>query len=124
MGRVGRAVVVVLAVAVVTAAAGCSRQETPSASRAFCRAADDYNTELERAQKRGEVSVERQLPLVEELARTAPKAIERDARAFVEALKRVEVDPSVRDDRAVRTAVDNVNRYANQACNVYERKGI
>jgi hypothetical protein len=124
MGRAGGAVVVVLAVAVVTVAAGCSRQETPSASRAFCRAADDYNTELERAQKRGEVSVERQLPLVEELARTAPKAIERDARAFVEALKRVEADPSVRHDRAVRTAVDNVNRYANQACNVYERKGI
>ncbi len=124
MDRVGRAVVVVLVVAMVTVAAGCSRQETPSASRAFCRAADDYNTELERAQRRGEVSVERQLPLVEELARTAPKAIERDARAFVDALKRVEADPSVRHDRAVRIAVDNVNRYANQACNVYERKGI
>jgi hypothetical protein len=117
-------VLAVLVVALVAVAAGCSREEKPTASRAFCRAADDYNTELERAQKRGEASVERQLPLVEELARTAPKAIARDARAFVAALRRVQDDPSVRDDPAVRTAVDNVNRFANQACNVYERKGL
>ena len=109
---------------VVLGAAGCSREEKPPASRAFCRAADDYNEELERAQKKQEASVERQLPLVEELARTAPRAIARDAQTFVDALKRVQTDPSVREDPDVRTAVDNVNRYANQACNVYERRGI
>jgi hypothetical protein len=104
-------------------AAGCSGEDKPTASRAFCRAADEYNDEIERAQRRGEASVERQLPLVEELARTAPRAIARDARAFVNALERVGSDPSVRRDPDVRTAVDNVNRYANQACNVYERRG-
>jgi hypothetical protein len=107
--------------AVALAAAGCSGEDKPAASKAFCRAADDYNTELERAQRTGKVSVERQLPLVEELARTAPEAIAADARTFVAALQRVETDPSVREDRDVKTAVDNVNRYANQACNVYSR---
>jgi len=103
------------------AAAGCSRQGEPTASKAFCRAADDYNTELEHARTTGKASVERQLPLVEELARTAPAAIEDDARTFLDALERLPTDPSVRNDRAVKTAVDNVNRFANQACNVYER---
>ena len=107
--------------AVAGTAAGCSREEKPPASRAFCRAADDYNKELERAQRKREASVERQLPLVEELARTAPRAIVGDAKAFVDALRRVETDPAVRNDPSVRTAVENVNRYANQACNVYER---
>jgi hypothetical protein len=113
----------VLLLVVVAVAAACGREEAPPASRAFCRAADDYNEELERSQRRGEASVERQLPLVVELARTAPRAIARDARAFVDALERVESDPSVRTDPDVRTAVDNVNRYANQACHVYERRG-
>lgn len=114
--------VLVLGAALVPAfGAGCSREEKPPASRAFCRAADEYNEELERAQRKGVASVERQLPLVEELARTAPRAIADDARTFVAALERVQTDPSVREDPDVKTAVDNVNRYANQACNVYER---
>ena len=108
-------------VAVGLGAAGCSREEKPPASKAFCRAADDYNTELERAKQQRDADVGRQLPLVRELARTAPKAIADDARTFVDALERVETDPSVRDDLDIRKAVDNVNRYANQACNVYER---
>ena len=95
-----------------------------SASRAFCRAADDYNEELERSAETRKADVERQLPLVKELARTAPAAIADDTATFVDALEQVEVNPSVRDDPAVRTAVNNVNRYANQACNVYERKGL
>jgi hypothetical protein len=108
-------------VATLGIAAGCSREEKPPASKAFCRAADDYNTELERAQRRGSASVQRQLPLVREMARLAPKAIADDAQTFVDALERVESDPSVKDDSDVKTAVDNVNRYANKACNVYER---
>jgi hypothetical protein len=108
-------------VALAIGTAGCSGQEKPTASKAFCRAADDYNTELERARRTGTVSVQRQLPLVEALARTAPKAVADDARTFAAALRRLETDKSVRDDRAVKRAVDNVNRFANQACNVYNR---
>jgi hypothetical protein len=113
----------VMMLVAVAAATGCSREDPPTASRAFCRAADEYNDEIEHARQQGEASVERQLPLVEELARTAPRAIARDARTFVDALERVASDPSVRRDPQVRAAVDNVNRFANQACNVYERRG-
>jgi hypothetical protein len=120
--RSRRRVAIALALLATTAlAAGCSREEKPQGSRAFCRAADDYNTELERAKQQRDADVERQLPLVRELARTAPKAIADDARTFVDALGRVEADPSVREDPDIKRAVDNVNRYANQACNVYER---
>jgi hypothetical protein len=101
--------------------AACSSQSRPEASPAFCRAADRYNTELERAQKNGVADVERQLPLVEALAETAPKEIKADAETFADALRRVETDPRLRDDPDVKIAVENVNRFANQACNVYER---
>jgi hypothetical protein len=103
-------------------AAGCSRENHPPASKAFCTAADDYNTELERAYRTGTKSVERQLPLVEQIARTAPKGIVDDAEAFLAAMRRRAAgDLSVVDDPLVKTAVDNVTRYANQACNVYKR---
>lgn len=115
-----RLVVPVVALLAVVGVA-CSGQARPEASRAFCRAADRYNTELERAQKRGKADVERQLPLVEALAETAPKAIKADAETFADALRQVESDPALRDDPDVKVAVENVNRFANQACNVYER---
>jgi hypothetical protein len=114
-----RPVLVVAAIAVLGAA--CSTEPRPEASRAFCRAADDYNTEVERAQKTGKADVERQLPLVERIAETAPREIADDAETFADALRRVETEPDIRDDPEVKTAVENVNRFANQACNVYER---
>lgn len=112
-------VLTVAALAVVGAA--CSGQPRPEASPAFCKAADRYNTELERAQQRGEADVERQLPLVEALVDTAPEEIKADAETFADALRRVDTEPALRDDPDVKTAVENVNRFANQACNVYER---
>lgn len=103
-------------------AEGCSREEHPPASKAFCTAADNYNNELERSYRTGTKSVERQLPLVEKIARTAPKRIVKDAEAFLDAMRRRAAgDLSVVDDPKVKTAVDNVTRYANQACNVYKR---
>ncbi len=116
-----RLVVPAVALLVAVASAACSSQPKPEASRAFCRAADRYNTELERALKRGEADVDRQLPLVEAIADTAPKQIKADAETFADALRRVETEPGLRDDPDVKVAVENVNRFANQACNVYER---
>ena len=55
----------------VTVVAGCSREEQPPASKAFCGAAERYNEELERTQLEGKADVERQLPLVADLARPA-----------------------------------------------------
>jgi hypothetical protein len=110
--------------AVVAVVAGCSREEKPPASEAFCRAADRYNTELERQQERGKVDTQRQIERVADIAATAPEGIRAEAERFLDALRRVETDPSVQDDPEVREAVDAVNRYANQACGVYDRRGL
>ncbi|MBM3672691.1 MAG: hypothetical protein FJW86_11005 [Actinobacteria bacterium] len=117
MRRIGLLLVTVLLVA------GCSSSEQLEASKAFCRAADRYDSHLERELEQGKVDLERQIELVAELARTAPPDIEDDAALFFDSLERVEDDPSIRDDPAVREAVDDVNRYANQACGVYDSGG-
>ncbi len=112
---------VVLGLVLVTAAAaaGCGDQSAPKGSKAFCSAANRYNTELEREQKAGTVDVEHQIARVAQLVTTAPKAIRADAQRFLDALQSLGTDPSVKDDPAVKRAVDAVNRYANQACGVY-----
>jgi hypothetical protein len=118
--RMRHLVFVVVALGLVAAA--CSREETPPASQAFCSAAERYNKELERTQLEGKASVERQLPLVADLADTAPKGIRQDTQTFLDALqRRADGDTSVVDDPTINEAVDNVNRYANKACNVYKR---
>jgi hypothetical protein len=103
--------------------AGCSGSSTPKASKAFCLAADRFDNELERQQKRGEIDRERQIERVAEMARTAPASVKDDAQVFLDALRAVGDDPSIKDDPNVRKAVDNVNRLANQACGAYEGRG-
>jgi hypothetical protein len=102
--------------------AGCGGSQTLEASKAFCLAADRYDSLLERQQGAGEVDVDRQIVRVEDIAQTAPAAIADDAQMFLDALRDVGDDPSLKDDPKVREAVDNVNRYANQACGVYDRR--
>lgn len=117
-----RLVPVVLVLVLVFVATACGSTEHPTASRAFCTAADNFNTELERATKQGKADPERQAPLVERLARTAPRKIRADAATFADAMRRrAEGDTSVVDDPAIEKAANNVNRFANQACNVYQR---
>jgi hypothetical protein len=114
-------IVVVLAFAVLA----CSSEKAPPASRAFCTAADNYDRQVNRAIKhhrQGVAEAGRQAPLLQEVARTAPKKIEADARLFADAMqRRADGDASVIDDPAVQEAAGNVNRYANLACNVYQR---
>ncbi len=107
---------------VVLGLGACSGSSTPTASKAFCRAADNYDNEITRQQKKSELDIDRQIELVAELARTAPKSIQADADVFLDSLERVGDDPSLKDDPDVREAVDNVNRLANQACGVYDRQ--
>ncbi len=103
----------------------CSKEETPQASKAFCTAADNYDQQVNRAIKhnrQGAAEAGRQAPLLQEVARTAPRKIRADARAFADAMQqRADGDTSVIDDPAVQQAADNVNRFANLACNVYKR---
>jgi hypothetical protein len=113
----------IVAVAVIAAsvAAGCSSEKTPPASKAFCNAANRYNNEIVREQKKGKIDTQRQIAIVEDLAANAPRAIRSDTQTFLDALRRVDSDPSLKSDPKIKDAVDSVNRYANKACGVYSR---
>jgi len=120
-----RLVPVLLVLVLGTLAAACGNTEKPTASRAFCKAADNYNDRVEQSVKersQGRAEAVRQAPLLAEVARTAPRKISADARTFADAMqRRADGDTSVVDDPDVQTAAENVNRFANQACNVYQR---
>lgn len=115
--RVATIVIVVAAVALV--AVGCgSDSGAPKAPLAFCRAAARYDDRLSRGAK-----VDEQVQLVQRMVDTAPSKIEADAKTFVDALRRVGADPSVKDNPKIKRAVENVNRYAAQGCGFYQQQG-
>jgi hypothetical protein len=110
-------VAAVLLVAVL-GACGSDRGNAPKAPLAFCKAAARYDDRLSKGAK-----LDEQIRLVQGMVDTAPAKIEGDAQTFVDALRQVEADPSVKDDPKVKKAVENVNRYAAQGCGFYERQG-
>jgi hypothetical protein len=57
------------------------------------------------------------------MVETAPAEIKPDAQAFLDALEAIEADPDnpeLRDDPDAQEAVENVNRYATNGCNLLE----
>jgi len=115
-GLAAAAVLVVLALF----AGACRSEESsaPKPSRAFCDAASDYDDRLSKGAK-----LDEQIRIVQRMVDTASAKIEADAQTFVDALRRVEADPSVKDDAKVKKAVENVNRYAAQGCGFYKQQG-
>ena len=109
-----------LAVALLVVAGCSSERDAPDAPLAFCRPAADYDHAL--STKGRDLPIARQIDYLRAMVDAAPKEIEADARVFLDALERVEEDPSVRDNPKVRTAVENVNRYAAQGCEFYARR--
>jgi hypothetical protein len=109
---------VVLAAALV--AGSCSSEESsgPKPPRAFCDAAANYDDRVSRNAK-----IDEQIRLVQRMVDTAPAKIKADTQTFVDALRRVETDPSVKDNARVKRAVENVNRYAAQGCGFYQQQG-
>jgi hypothetical protein len=98
--------------------AGCQNGGgTPKPPKAFCDAASRYDERVQEGAELGE-----QIRLVEKIADAAPAKIKADAEKFLDALRRVETDPSVRDNPDIRRAVENVNRYSAQGCGFYERQ--
>jgi hypothetical protein len=91
--------------------------DVPKPPRAFCEAAARYDDRVARR-----ASLAEQIRLVERMAATAPAKINADAATFLDALRRVESDPSVKKDPKVKRAVENVNRYAAQSCGFYRRQ--
>jgi hypothetical protein len=115
--RAAAGAVLVLVIAAV--GAGCRPDgDTPKAPRAFCDAAARFDDRLSKGAK-----LDEQIRLVQRMVDTAPAKVKSDTETFVGALRRVESDPSVKDDAKVKQAVEDVNRYAAQGCGFYERRG-
>lgn len=115
-GVPGRLFVIAVLVGAIVLAAGCGSEsgDTTKAPLSFCRAAARFDDRLSRGAK-----VNEQIRLVQGMVDTAPAKIRPDAQAFVDALRRVDTDPSVKDNPKVQKAVENVNRYAAQGCGFY-----
>ena len=101
--------------------AGCSGGSS-AAPKAFCDAANRYETELQHEATKGALDLPKQISIVEQIAATAPAAIRNDARTFLAALRRVQQDPALRDNPSVKRAVDNVNRFASNRCGFFNQR--
>jgi hypothetical protein len=110
----------VLAVVALVAVGCSSERDAPNAPLAFCRPAANYDHAL--STEGADLPVARQIRYLRAMADAAPKEIEADTRVFLDAMERVSEDPSLRDNEKVRTAVENVNRYAAQGCDFYARR--
>jgi hypothetical protein len=105
--------------AVVLLAACAGREESlPRPSRTYCEAAYRYEQQI---QKKPQPSIDAQITMVEKIATNAPKDIVADARVFLDAMRRVETDPSVKDNPKVQTAVESVNRRTSSGCGFFEQ---
>jgi hypothetical protein len=111
----------VAATAAVSLLGACAGREEslPRPSRAFCEAAYRYEQKI---QKKPQPSIDDQISMVDAIATHAPKDIVADARVFLDAMRRVQTDPSVKDDTKVRTAVENVNRRTSRGCGFFEQE--
>ncbi len=113
-----------LCLAALVALAACGGGSSSGAPlRPFCDAASRYESELEREAQNGKLDTARQIAIVEQLAKTAPSAVRGDAQTFLAALRQVQADPRLRDNPSVKTAVDNVNRYASNKCGFFNTQG-
>jgi len=111
--------VAVALVGLVVVAAGCS--STPKAPpKAFCDAANSYEGELDHEQTVGKIDLTKQIALVQQMADHAPPSIRGDTETFLHALEQVGSDPHLRDNPKVKTAVDNVNRFASNKCGLFD----
>jgi hypothetical protein len=115
-----RLLAVALLVGAAAIAVGCGSEggSSTKAPLPFCKAASRFDDRLSKGAK-----LDEQIRLVQGMVDTAPAKIRPDAQTFVDALRRVETDKSVKDDPNVKRAVDNVNRYAAQGCGFYNSQG-
>jgi hypothetical protein len=112
---------VVALVLLVGGLTACSRDETsalPTPSKAFCRAAYDYDTNLPKLVGK----FAKQTALVEKLAEHAPKDIAADAQTYLDAMqRRTQGDKTVVDNPKIKAAVESVNRRAADGCELYKQ---
>ena len=107
-----------------------SEAEAPTAPKAFCRAADAYERELDRQAERYELDVDRQIRFVTAIVETSPPEILPQATRFLASLEAFRDAPDaaararLQDEPGTKRAVDAVNRYWNQGCGVFDREGL
>jgi hypothetical protein len=115
-----RLVVAAAAAAALLVGACSGREESlPRPSREYCQAAYRYEQQI---QKQPQPTIEAQIAMVEKIADNAPKDIRAEARVFLDAMRRVETDPSVKDNAKVQAAVENVNRRTSRGCGFFEQE--
>ena len=123
--RAPRAAFAALALAALVVGAGCKEQsdaasDLPRPSKAFCKAAADYDKKIELG-----VTLGAHIKLVSAIAAQAPQDGADDAETFLDALRRrQDGDESVVDDDRIKAAVDNLTRRAGQDCGWYKREGM
>jgi hypothetical protein len=116
-GTVHLVVLLVGAALVLGACSGSSEESLPKPSKDFCEAAHSYE---EKIQSKHPPSIDDQIVIVGRIAANAPADVKADAEAFLDAMRRVRNDPSVKDNDRVRKAVDNVNRRAGNGCDFFK----
>jgi hypothetical protein len=117
----------VAAAAAMSALGACrsaSKSSLPTPAVAFCEAATRYDEAIQKPGKgTPQQQAATQVVFVERLEAAAPVDVKRSAGVFLEALRRRAAgDTSVVDDRAVKKAVDDVNRRAGNGCGFYRRQ--
>jgi hypothetical protein len=123
-------VVVGLVVWVLTTGGESDRGNQITAPRDFCKAADRYETTVERqhADSRQELTraeISRQVALAQAVVDTAPRKVLPDAETFLAALQRAEAaGKRIEATRAEKAAVESVNRAFAQGCGIYAREGL
>jgi hypothetical protein len=117
--RALRAALLLAFVAVGAAAcSGDSGSSLPTPSRAFCKAAYDFDTNAPKLIGK----INQQTALVAKMAEHAPKDIAKDAQVYLDAMqRRSQGDKSVIDNPKIRKAVENVNRRAADGCQLYQQ---
>ncbi len=103
---------------------GCSgkddtQSDLPRPSRAFCRAAANYDKRVGSP----ELTLKDHVKYTRAIARTAPIDVRKDATLVWRSFVKLEAgDKSVVDNPKVRAAIEHVNRRAGQDCGWYRRK--
>lgn len=114
--------VLLAAAAVLTGCKDPAKSSLPNPSTAFCDAAARYDEAIQKPSKAPQAQqAATQIPLVERMERFAPADVKQAAGVFLDAMRRRAAgDTTVVDDRAVKRAVDDVNRRAGNGCGFYK----
>ncbi|MBK5288427.1 MAG: hypothetical protein JJE46_08165, partial [Acidimicrobiia bacterium] len=91
----------------------------PRPSRAFCKAAADYDQRVGSPK----LTLAQHVKFTRAIARTAPADARKDAELVWHSFVKLEAgDTSVVDNPKVKAAIEHVNRRAGQDCGWYRRK--